>query len=234
MGRLGQADVDTAQCADHVLETGEVDLDIVVDVDAGQHLHGAHEKWRPAEGERRVEFVEVRWLRNALGVDVRGNRHPGVARQRDERGLLIALRQVRQNHRVGALSLDLGLALLGLRELVAGACPAVRAHEQHVLCAGFRGCAAAGDDARNPRDVVVVVQVAAVQQAAARQHEYRQDQRSRPERASPAASRQPLPAGQLGYAAWPPWVELRRQGCRFGHGGWSPRGRRPDSRRVRG
>ncbi len=50
--RKGQADVHAAQCVDHLDESREVHLDVVVDGQPGVLFDGPHHQLRAAEAER--------------------------------------------------------------------------------------------------------------------------------------------------------------------------------------
>src|SRR5690606_31501319 len=125
--RLRQADVDTAEGVDHVGETGETDLRVAVDAQAGGDLHGLHQQLRHAEGEGRVELVAA----------VAGDAAVGIARQAHQRGRAGA-GDVHQHDGVGALGAD--LATGGQLLFLLGGQPrtAVRADQQPV---GARGVA---------------------------------------------------------------------------------------------
>ena len=124
MGLLG-ADLDAVDGVDHVHETGEADLDVVVDADAGVLLDGLLQQLRPAVRERRVD------LRGA----VPGHVDDGVAG--DGHQQVRAGAGVQQHDRVGAAALALADAVAEL--LLAGqALAGVAAHEQ-VRRPGLRG-----------------------------------------------------------------------------------------------
>src|ERR1700738_3665120 len=58
----GQASVHAADIVDDLLETGEVELDEMIDVNAGGVLDGLPEASRAAERERRVNLLHLAGL----------------------------------------------------------------------------------------------------------------------------------------------------------------------------
>jgi hypothetical protein len=100
-----QADVDSAERVDDLDEAQEVDLDVVVDGQAGRRRDGRHHQLRAAQAEGRVDLVHA----------VAGNADPGIAGQADDLDVTVIGRDVNQHERVGVradVMADMQLALL--------------------------------------------------------------------------------------------------------------------------
>src|SRR5215470_14087793 len=76
---------------DHLDETEEVHLDVVVDGEPGNLFHGAHHQLGPADAERSVDHVHA----------VAGYLDPGITRQADHPHVAVVGRHVDQHERVG-------------------------------------------------------------------------------------------------------------------------------------
>src|SRR5690606_22395289 len=125
----------------HVDEAEHVDLDVVVDGEPGDVLHGLHGQLRAAELVGRVDLM----------LSLAGDGHPRVPGQADDRDLAVVLGQVDDHHRVGpltALPAQLEQVLLPPSEVV----PLVHAHDQDVHRAARAGAADSGVDGADLAD----------------------------------------------------------------------------------
>ena len=123
--RCGDVHVDAADGVDNALEADEVDLDVVVDRDVQRLLDRLHQAVGAVAGRVLEGGVD------AIGAVGAGDGHVEVARDRQDRRLLLRSVDVQDHHRVGPLPEHLALA-----RLTAGAAgqvvPAVRPDQQHV------------------------------------------------------------------------------------------------------
>ena len=99
-----RADVHTAHGVDEPHEAQEVDLEVVVDVDAGRPLDRRDGQRRAAERVGRVELVAALADGGPVGAGVRGDRHVGVARQADDPHGAVRRGHLHQQHGVRAPS----------------------------------------------------------------------------------------------------------------------------------
>ncbi len=88
--RVGQADIHAAQRVDHLDETEEVHLHVVVDLEPGVPFDGAHHEPWSADAERRVDLAPAM----ARYVD------PGITRQADDLHITVVGRHVHHHERV--------------------------------------------------------------------------------------------------------------------------------------
>ncbi len=128
------AHLDAADRVDGLHEAGEVDLHVVIDVDAGEALDGAYGQRGAALGVGGVELLRVGRAHPAGLVRALGDLGVGVPRQSDDGGALAVGGEVHEHHRVGAVAGGAAQAVapaLVLADLV----PAVGADEQDVHAA---------------------------------------------------------------------------------------------------
>src|SRR6202044_2858674 len=104
--RERQADFDAAEVVDDLFEAGEVKLDEVVDVDAGDALERLPGAARPAEIQGRVNQLFLSRLRLLPRCAVHGraadDRDHGLARNADHRDVVVPGRDVQQHQGVRA------------------------------------------------------------------------------------------------------------------------------------
>ena len=134
MHRERQAHAHPADVVDDLLEAGEVELDEMVDVDAGNRLDGLPGAGRPAEVQGRVDQLELAGgpgllARGAVAGRAPQDRHHGLPRDAHHGGLVMTGRDVQQHQGVGTLPRDAIAANLGV-PVDAG----VGANQQNVLC----------------------------------------------------------------------------------------------------
>ncbi len=130
--RPSRADLDPADRVHRLHEAGEVDLQIVVDLDLGHVLDGPHGQGRPTLRVRRVQLHRVALVAFARGaVGVGGHLGVTVAGEADHARPPPVGRQMDQHDRVGAVAGRAAQPVL-LLLLLGDRVPAVGADEQQV------------------------------------------------------------------------------------------------------
>lgn len=130
--RPGRADLHPAQGVHRLHEAGEVDLQVVVDLDARQLFDGPHGQTGPALGVGGVQLQRVGGVRLAgVAVLVLGDLGVAVAGQRDDARALLVRRQMHQHDGVGAVARRTAQPVL-LLLLRGDPVAAVGAHQQQI------------------------------------------------------------------------------------------------------